>query len=86
MRDDEPRIGRPVDLLIAKQQQVEVDLARAPALARLAAEGHLDLLQGKEESRRAGFWVGAGRHLERGDGVEEVGLFDTADGCAPVKR
>ena len=48
----------------AEDQQVEVELARAPALALLAAERPLELLERDEQRDRAGRRIRARRHVE----------------------
>ena len=46
MRDGQPRL---VDRLVAVEQQIEIDRARAPALAALASELALDSQQRVEQ-------------------------------------
>lgn len=63
-----------------EHEQVEVELAGAPARARLTAEGRFETLQLDEQRDGPGLRVGAGRHVE-GDGrVPEVGLVGHPDG------
>src|SRR4051812_41821564 len=71
MRD---RQAWPVDDGVAVEQDVDVDLARAPALTLLATELALDLLYGKQESD----WRQRGDDLD--DRVVEGWLIDHADG------
>ena len=62
-----PARRRPLDVdpVAPEHEQVEVDLARAPALARLPPERPLQALERDEQRRGAGRRVGAGRHVER---------------------
>ena len=62
-----------------EDEQVEVDLARAPALPFLPAERPLEALEGDEQRERAILRPRTAGHVERGDGVPELGLVDHAD-------
>ena len=63
-----------------EHQEVEIELARAPALARRRRPNvALEILERDEEVGRAGRRVGAGRDVERDDRVAEVGLVGDAD-------
>ena len=76
MRDDEQPIrlagiqrharGRALhrELSPAEDEQVEVELARAPALALLATEGALELLESHQQCSRARGRIGSGGHIE----------------------
>ena len=68
-----------------EHEEVEVELARPPALSILAPERSLELLQGDEESRRAGCRIRPRRDVEGDDGVAERGLVDDADGLGRVE-
>ena len=97
MRHDQRKVGlrgvvaparrRPLDLDrgVPEQEDVEVDLARPPALALLAAEGALDALEGDQQRRGTGRRVGPGRHVDRDDRVAELGLVDDADGLRRIE-
>jgi hypothetical protein len=63
----------------AEHEQVEVELARAPAAACAAPERPLEALQRGQQCRRAGLWRGARRDVERDDGIVEVRLVGDAD-------
>ena len=80
-------LGRPLDVdpVAAEDEQVEVDLARSPALPRLAAECPLEALERDEQRERAILGHPAARHVERGDGVPELGLVDDADRLGGVQ-
>ena len=67
------------DLVAAEDQQVQVDLARTPALALLTAHRLLDALEGGEQCECTRLRVRAGRDVERDDCVQEVRLVDHAD-------
>ena len=56
-RIDRPRACRPIDIdaMAAVQQQVEVELARAPSGPCLAATAALDRLERREEVQGVGF-------------------------------
>ena len=69
----------------AEDQQVEVDLARAPALAILASERALQLLEGDQERGGTRRRVWAGRHVKRDDRIPEWRLIDDADRSRDVQ-
>jgi len=68
-----------------EDEEIEVELARPPALALTSPERALDRLEGNEEGRGTGRRVGAGRHVECGDRVPELRLVDDADGPRRVE-
>ena len=70
---------------VAEDQQVEVELARAPATPGLAAEFALETLQVDEQARCPRRGVNAGGHVQGDDGVQEVGLVDDTDGIGPIE-
>ena len=77
VRVDRARIRRPVDIdaLTAVDQQVEVDLARPPAGAGLAAFDPFDPLQIGQQGERIGRGVGrAAPDVERGNRIPELRL------------
>lgn len=63
----------------AEHEEIEVELARTPSLAFLAAECPLQLLQGDEQRDGAGRSIGPGRHIEADNGVPEWRLVDATD-------
>jgi hypothetical protein len=69
----------------AEDQQVQVELAWAPAPALSSAERALEVLERDEELGGAGRRIGSRRHVEGDDGVEEVGLVCHADGLRAVE-
>ena len=87
MRNLQPTSIRPVDadFVTAEEQQVKVDFARTPAPALLSAKRLLDLLKGSEQSQGASVGVGTGRHVQRNDGVQEVGLILDPDGPGSIQ-
>ena len=80
-RIERQALGRPVESETgaAEDEQVEIELARAPALAILAAEGALELLESDQQRGRSGRRVRAGRNVEADDRVPERWLVDHAD-------
>ena len=96
MRNDEVgRLGRiggsggrrslDCDPVTAEDEQVEIELARAPALAILPAERPLELLEGDEQGKGPGGRVVSGRSVERDHGIAELGLVDDTDRLGRVK-
>jgi hypothetical protein len=90
MRDDEvsrlrgghrPRLDRSLhgDLVAPEDQQIEVELPRTPTLALLPPERPLDALQRDEQGEGPCRRIRARRHVERGDGVPELGLVRNTD-------
>lgn len=67
------------DAVAAEHEQVEVELARAPALARAAPERPLEPLEREQEGERPGRGVRPGRHVQRQRRVAELGLVGDAD-------
>ncbi len=65
--------------MAAEDEEIEVELTRAPALAVTAAERALEPLQPDEEGKRAGGWIGSGRDVDRHGGVAELRLVDHPD-------
>ena len=82
------RFRRPFDGQVrsAEEQQVEVELARAPADARPAPERPLELLERREQRRRADLGCPACGDVDRNDGVVEFVLVDDADRGGGVQR
>ena len=82
-----PGGGRALDLIgmAAEDEQVEVELAGAPALAVLPPEGALDRLEREQQGQCAGLRVGTGRDVEGDDRVAEVRLIRDADGRRGVQ-
>ena len=74
-------VGRPLDRdpRPTEDEQVEVELARAPAPSLPAPEGALERLELGQERQRPGRRVGSGRRVDRDDGVAELGLVGDAD-------
>ena len=68
-----------------EHQQVEVELARTPALALLAPERPLELLEGDEQRGGTRRRIRTGRDVERNDGIPERRLVDDADGLGGVQ-
>ena len=60
--------------MVPEEQQVQVDLARAPALTLDPAHGSLQALERDEQRHRPRRRIGTGRHAQRDDRVEEVVL------------
>ena len=81
------RPRRPLDRepVAAEDQEVEVELARPPALPLAPAELALEVLQRDEQVHGAGRGVRARRDVERDDGVQEVGLVGDTDGRRAVE-
>ncbi len=73
------------DPVATKNEQVEIELARAPALTILAPERPLELLQGEKQGNRPGGRVISGWSVERDDGVAELWLVDDAHRLGRVK-
>ena len=73
------------DALPAEHEQVEVELARPPAIPLAAAERPLDPLERHEQGDGADLGVGAGRRVERHDRVQEVRLVGDADGLRSIE-
>ena len=73
------------DSMAAEDEQVEVDLARSPALALFAADRLLQPLERREQGQRAGLWVGPCRHVERDHRVQEIGLIGHADRLGAIQ-
>ena len=71
--------------MTSEDEQVEIELARSPALAILPPERPLELLQGEEQGKRPGSRVAAGWSVERHHGIAELGLVDDADRLGRVK-
>ncbi len=63
----------------AEDEQIEIELARAPAPALAPPEGALEPLEGDEQRRRSGGRIGAGRDVECDDRVPELGLIGYPD-------
>ena len=68
-----------------EDQQVEVELARTPALTLLPPERALEPLERGQERDRAGFGVAAGGDVQGDDGVPEFGLVGDADRLGRVE-
>lgn len=68
-----------------EHEQVQVELARPPALALLPAERSLELLEGDEQGDGARLGVVAARDVEGGRGIPELGLIDEPDGFCRVE-
>ena len=62
-----------------EQEQVEIDLARAPARARATAELAFDALEGDQQIRRGDVWGSRGRDVQGDDCIAELGLVGDAD-------
>lgn len=62
-----------------EDQEVEVQFARAPALAVLTPERTLKALQRDEEPKGAGLGIQPRRHIQGDDGVPEVRLVHNTD-------
>ena len=69
----------------SEDQEVEVELPRAPALAILAPEGNFKLLQRHEQRDRPGGRVRTGRHIEGHGRVAEVRLIHAADRAGGIQ-
>ena len=63
----------------AEHQQVEVELARAPATADLPAERSLEVLERDEQRGRPRRRIGTGGDIESSDRIQEVRLIDDPD-------
>jgi hypothetical protein len=74
-------LGRPIQgqPRAAEHEQVEVELARPPALPIASAERPLELLEGDQESRRPRRRIGPGGDVKGDDRVAERGLVDDPD-------
>src|SRR5947207_2148643 len=88
MRYFEGSAIRPLDpkRAAAKQQQVEVHLARSPTLALLAPDRLLEPLQGDEQCHRARLGIRSRRHVEGDDGIQEVRLVEDANRSRDIQR
>ena len=73
------------DPMTSEDEQVEIELAWAPALAMLPPKRQLELLEGDEQGKRARGRVISGWSVERDDGVAELGLVEDADRRGRVK-
>jgi hypothetical protein len=73
------------DPMAPEKQEVQIDFARSPVLARFSAEGHLQLLQRGEERKGACLGVRPRRNVEGHDGVKEIRLVRQADWARSVK-
>jgi hypothetical protein len=96
MRNDEVRRSRwirragfrrslDVDPMSAEDEQVEVQLARTPALALAPPERALQPLERDEQGQRAGRGIGPARDVDRDGRVAELRLVDPTDGCRRVE-
>ena len=69
----------------AEDEQVEIELARAPAPPLAPPEGAFEPLERDEQGGRAGGRIGATRDVEGDDGVPELGLVLDPDRPAGVE-
>lgn len=69
-----------VDPVTPEDEQVDVQLAGAPALALAPPERALKVLERDEQRQRAGFGIGPARDVDRHGRVAEVRLVDDTDG------
>jgi hypothetical protein len=69
----------------AEHEQIEVELARPPALALLSTECPLELLQGDQQGRGTGRRLRAGGDVDRDDRVAERRLVGYADRGSDVQ-
>lgn len=77
--------ARAPDAVAAEDEQVEIDLAGAPALTGFPAERLLERLERHEQRQCAGLGIGAGRHVKRGHGVQKVGLLGDTDRAGSIE-
>jgi dipeptidase E len=59
-----------------EHDEIQVELARAPAPPDAASEGALEVLEARQQGQRARCRVRTGRHVECHGGVAELGLVD----------
>jgi hypothetical protein len=80
-------LGRTVDRepSPAEDEEIEVELAGAPAFAVLASEHALELLESDQERGRARRRVWPGWHVKRDHRIPERWLIDDADGSRDVE-
>ena len=81
-------LGRTVDRepSPAEDEEIEVELAGAPAFAVPASEGALQLLEGDQERGRARRRVGPGWHVKRDNRIPERWLIHDADRSCDVQE
>ena len=73
------------DPVAAEDEQVEIQLSRAPALAIAAPERALELLQRGEQGQGTGGRIAADGSVEGDNGIAELGLVEDADRLGRVK-